>query len=45
VVEKAPKARIWTLGLGAAAVPDHEGSDGYKAVPVPLVKLIDPSGW
>jgi outer membrane protein len=27
----------WTLGLGVAAVPDYEGSDDYKAVPVPYI--------
>jgi MipA family protein len=32
----APADRLgWTLGLGLAAVPDYEGSDDYKAVPLP----------
>jgi outer membrane scaffolding protein for murein synthesis (MipA/OmpV family) len=27
----------WTVGGGVAAAPDYEGSDDYRAVPVPLV--------
>jgi outer membrane scaffolding protein for murein synthesis (MipA/OmpV family) len=44
-IPKAPKERIWTVGLGAAAVPDYEGSEDYKVAPIPLVNVIDPSGW
>lgn len=44
-IPEAPKERIWTVGLGAAAVPDYEGSEDMTVVPIPLVKLIDPSGW
>lgn len=40
-----PKERIWTVGLGVAAVPDYEGSEDYKAAPVPVLKVVDPSGW
>jgi len=42
---QAPRERTWTVGLGAAAVPDYEGSEDYKAVPIPMVKVMDPSGW
>jgi outer membrane protein len=44
-VDKAPKDRVIVLGLGAAVVPDYEGSEDMKGVPVPLFKLIDPAGW
>jgi outer membrane protein len=27
----------WTVGLGAGAVPDYEGSDDYEAVPIPYL--------
>jgi MipA family protein len=27
----------WTVGGGVAAAPDYEGSDDYRAIPVPLV--------
>jgi outer membrane protein len=41
----AERDRIMVLGLGAAAVPDYEGSEDFKGVPAPLFRLIDPSGW
>jgi outer membrane protein len=44
-IPKGAKERIWSVGLGAAAVPDYEGSEDMTVVPIPLVKLIDPSGW
>ena len=44
-VEPARQDRIVTIGLGAAMVPDYEGSDDYTFAPVPLFKLIDPAGW
>ena len=28
----------YTLGLGAAAVPDYEGSEDYKAAPLPIAR-------
>ncbi len=31
----------WTVGTGVAAVPDYEGSDDYRAIPVPLVAAND----
>jgi outer membrane scaffolding protein for murein synthesis (MipA/OmpV family) len=31
----------WTVGGGVAAMPDYEGSDDYRAVPVPLVAAYD----
>lgn len=33
----AASAVEWTVGAGVAAVPDYEGSEDYRAVPVPLV--------
>lgn len=34
----APEHRLgWTLGLGAAAAPDYEGSDDYEVVPLPYI--------
>jgi outer membrane protein len=34
----APASAVeWTVGAGVAAMPDYEGSDDYRAVPVPLV--------
>ena len=44
-VDKASEDRVIVVGLGAAAVPDYEGSDDMKGVPVPLFKLVDPAGW
>jgi outer membrane scaffolding protein for murein synthesis (MipA/OmpV family) len=38
----APASAVeWTVGAGVAAVPDYEGSDDYRAVPVPLVAAND----
>ena len=31
----------WTVGGGVAAVPDYEGSDDYRAIPVPVVAAND----
>ena len=31
----------WTVGGGVAAAPDYEGSDDYRAIPVPLVAAND----
>jgi outer membrane protein len=42
---EAPKERMWTVGLGAAAVPDYQGSEDFRGAPILLVKVIDPSGW
>jgi outer membrane protein len=35
---KAP-AWQWTLGLGAAVLPDYEGSEDYELLPVPLIRV------
>lgn len=43
--DPAPRDRIVTVGLGAAVLPDYEGSEDYKLAPVPLFRLIDPAGW
>jgi outer membrane protein len=38
----APASAVeWTVGAGVAAAPDYEGSDHYRAVPVPLVVAND----
>jgi outer membrane scaffolding protein for murein synthesis (MipA/OmpV family) len=38
----APASAVeWTVGAGVAAVPDYEGSDHYRGVPVPLVVAND----
>jgi len=44
-VPAAAKERVWTVGLGAAAAPDYEGSEDMTVVSIPVVKLVDPSGW
>ena len=36
---RAEKTRWVTLGIGLAAVPDYEGSEDYKGVPVPIVRV------
>lgn len=36
--EGPPENWRYTLGLGAAAVPDYEGSEDYKAAPLPIAR-------
>ncbi|MFC5475676.1 MipA/OmpV family protein [Paraherbaspirillum soli] len=43
---KAPlQASQITLGLGAGAMPRYAGSDEYRAVPVPVLNIVTPSGF
>ncbi len=34
-----PEGWSFSLGLGAAAVPDYEGSEDYKAAPLPIARV------
>jgi outer membrane protein len=43
--ESESKGSVVSLGLGAASVPDYEGSEDYRPVPLILAKFVDPSGW
>ena len=38
-VEEASDRWQYTLGLGALAVPDYEGSDEYEAAPLPIARV------
>jgi outer membrane protein len=35
----APEGWSFSLGLGAAAVPDYEGSEDYKGAPLPIARV------
>jgi outer membrane scaffolding protein for murein synthesis (MipA/OmpV family) len=42
LLSSAPASAVdWTVGGGVAAVPDYEGSDDYRAIPVPLLLARD----
>jgi outer membrane protein len=42
--EPTTKDISWKVGLGAAVIPDYEGSKDYKTAPVPLVSAVMKDG-
>jgi len=44
VTEPAKKSMEYKVGLGVAAVPDYEGSQDYKAAPIPFISIVGKSG-
>lgn len=44
-VQPMRKGHFYTVGLGAAAVPDYEGSEDYQGVPVIFFRATGARGW
>lgn len=40
IVQVKAQIRSYSLGAGAGLIPDYEGSDDYKAVPIPFANVV-----